>query len=71
MLLHGAIFVQWINTLLLVPHKPILVETKKSVFFHEKLQLRATSVVKSVKIVFSEISESIRFFWYPISIVYD
>ena len=44
---------------------------KKSALFREKLQLRATSVVKSIKVVFSEISESMRFFWYPISIVYD
>ena len=44
---------------------------KKSAVFCEKLKLRATSVVKSVKIMFFEISESIRFFWYPISIVYD
>ena len=45
---------------------------KKICVFSRKTPItRDKYMVKTIKIVFSEISESIRFFWYPISIVYD
>ena len=44
---------------------------KKSAVFSRKTPITRDKCGRSVKIMFSEISESIRFFWYPISIVYD